>query len=188
MSGPGPALFRVMPNLGVEVGAGTWWPSPRAGRCTRRLEQRVVGLFDVLGADGRRAGEHARYGDGGIGDRPCASRARARRPGGWGSGGGITALPCAGVRAPGDARGRPDARGGRRVGGGLARQPGAARRPAPQDGVDVLEERGVRLAFQEAVEAASQRARRDAGAVRRAPVSCSTLDTVWEAADRRARC
>ena len=48
MSGPRPALFRVMPNLGVEVGAGTVAVAAEPG-ASPEAERRVVGLFSTLG-------------------------------------------------------------------------------------------------------------------------------------------
>ena len=48
MSGPRPALFRVMPNLGVEVGAGTIAVAAEPG-VAPEVEQRVVDLFSALG-------------------------------------------------------------------------------------------------------------------------------------------
>jgi pyrroline-5-carboxylate reductase len=46
MAGPVPALFRVMPNLGVEVGAGTIAVAAEPGV---EAERRIVELFGALG-------------------------------------------------------------------------------------------------------------------------------------------
>jgi pyrroline-5-carboxylate reductase len=46
MAGPAPALFRVMPNLGVEVGAGTIAVAAEPGV---DAERRIVELFGALG-------------------------------------------------------------------------------------------------------------------------------------------
>ena len=49
-TGPKPALFRVMPNLGVEVGAGMVAVSAEPGAQRAGALEQVVGLFDSLGA------------------------------------------------------------------------------------------------------------------------------------------
>ena len=46
--GPGPALFRVMPNLAVEMGAGAVAVAVEPGVAPAALEQ-VLGLFRLLG-------------------------------------------------------------------------------------------------------------------------------------------
>jgi pyrroline-5-carboxylate reductase len=157
MSGPHPALFRVMPNLGVELGAGTVAVAAEPG-APRETEQQVVELFGVLGLTV-------------VVPESMLDAVTAVS----GTGPALLAIALEGVEDGGVAAGLP-----RSVSRAFARRAmlGAARvlvqgdesaaelqqRLAPpgdplHDGLDVLEERGVRLAFQEAVEAALQRAR-----------------------------
>jgi pyrroline-5-carboxylate reductase len=157
MSGPRPALFRVMPNLGVEVGAGTVAVAAEAG-VSPEMEQRVVDLFGALGLTV-------------VVPESMLDAVTAVS----GTGPALLALALEGLEDGGVAAGLP-----RSLARAFARRAmlGAARmlvagdesaaelrqRLAPpgdpiREGVDVLEERGVRLAFQQAVEAASQRAR-----------------------------
>jgi pyrroline-5-carboxylate reductase len=157
MSGPRPALFRVMPNLGVELGAGTIAVAaePGASRDTERL---VIDLFRVLGLTVAVPEDML--------DAVTAVS---------GTGPALLAIALEGLEDGGVAAGLP-----RSFARTFARRAmlGAARilvagdesegelqgRLSPcgdplHDGLDVLEERGVRLAFQQAVEAASERAR-----------------------------
>jgi pyrroline-5-carboxylate reductase len=157
MAGPRPALFRVMPNLGVEMGAGTVAVAAEAG-VSPEMEQRVVDLFAVLGLTV-------------VVPESMLDAVTAVS----GTGPALLALALEGVEDGGVAAGLP-----RSVARAFARRAmlGAARmlaagdesaadlqcRLAPpgdplREGVDVLDERGVGPAFQRAVEAASQRAR-----------------------------
>ena len=158
--GPLPALFRVMPNLGVEVGAGTVAvaaEAPEAGACSE-VQQRVVDLFAPLGLTV-------------VVPESMLDAVTAVS----GTGPALLALALEGLEDGGVAAGLPRsvARAfARRAMLGAARMLVAGDEPAAElrqrlvppgdplgEGVDVLEERGVRLAFQQAVEAATQRAR-----------------------------
>ncbi len=157
MSGPRPALFRVMPNLGVEVGAGTVAVAAEAG-ISPETEQRVVDLFGVLGLTV-------------VVPESMLDAVTAVS----GTGPALLALALEGLEDGGVAAGLPRSTArafARRAMLGAARMLVAGdesavelqQRLAPpgdplRAGVDALEERGVRLAFQRAVEAASERAR-----------------------------
>jgi pyrroline-5-carboxylate reductase len=157
ISGPRPALFRVMPNLGVEVGAGTLAVAAEVG-VSPEVEQRVLGLFDVLGLTV-------------VVPESMLDAVTAVS----GTGPALLALALEGLEDGGVAAGLPRSIArtfARRAMLGAARMLVAGdesaadlqRRLAPpgdplREGVDVLDERGVRLAFQQAVEAASRRAR-----------------------------
>jgi pyrroline-5-carboxylate reductase len=157
MSGPRPTVFRVMPNLGVEVGAGTVAVAAEPG-ASPEAEQRVVALFNPLGL--------AVVLPESMMDAVTAVS---------GTGPALLALALEGLEDGGVAAGLPRSFArvlARRAMLGAARtlvagnEPAAAlrHRLAPtgdplHEGLDVLEERGVRLAFEQAVEAASQRAR-----------------------------
>ena len=157
MSGPAPVLFRVMPNLGVEVGAGMVAVAAEQG-VSRELEQQVVSLFGALGL--------AAAVPESMMDAVTAVS---------GSGPALLALALEGLEDGGVAAGlaRPLARTfARRALLGASRMlaesgvsAGELREhlvPAGDPlgaGAAVLDERGVRLAFERAVEAASERAR-----------------------------
>ncbi len=157
ISGPGPSLFRVMPNLGVELGAGTIAVAAEPG-VAPELEQRVVDLFSALGL--------AVVVPESMLDAVTAVS---------GTGPALLALALEGLEDGGVAAGLPRSSArvfARRAMLGAARMLVAGdesaaelqRQLAPsgdplRGGVHVLEERGVRLAFQQAVEAASERAR-----------------------------
>jgi pyrroline-5-carboxylate reductase len=157
ISGPRPALLRVMPNLGVEVGAGSVAIAAEVG-VSPEVEQRVTDLFAPLGLT-------VMVPESMLDAVTAVS----------GTGPALLALALEGLEDGGVAAGLP-----RSVARAFARRAmlGAARMLVAGDdsaaglrqrlvppgdplgeGVDVLEERGVRLAFQQAVEAASQRAR-----------------------------
>jgi pyrroline-5-carboxylate reductase len=156
-SGPRPVLFRVMPNLGVEVGAGMVAVSAEPG-ADPDVQQRVVDLFAALGS--------AVVVPESMLDTVTAVS---------GTGPALLALAMEGLEDGGVAAGLP--RSSARVFAraamlGAARMLVAGDGPAeellrrlelPSDalraGVGVLEERGVRAAFMEAVEAAARRAK-----------------------------
>ena len=156
-SGPSPALFRVMPNLGVEVGAGMVAVAAEPG-LDAEIQQRVVDLFDALGT--------AVLLPESMLDTVTAVS---------GTGPALLALAIEGLEDGGVAAGLPRSTArlfARSAILGAARLLVAGDGPAtelPQrlsfpsdalhDGVAVLEERGVGPAFVEAVEAASRRAR-----------------------------
>lgn len=157
MSGPLPALFRVMPNLGVEVGAGTVAVAAEVG-VSSEGERRVVDLFAPLGLTV-------------VVPESMLDAVTAVS----GTGPALLALALEGMEDGGVAAGLPRSLArafARRAMLGTARMLVAGdesaaelrRRLVPpgdplREGVEVLDERGVRLAFQRAVEAASQRAR-----------------------------
>jgi pyrroline-5-carboxylate reductase len=157
LAGPRPALVRVMPNLGVALGAGTVAVAAEPGTGPEVL-QGVVDLFAVLGL--------AAVVPEGMLDAVTAVS---------GTGPALLAIAMEGLEDGGVAAGLP-----RSLARLIARRAmlGAARmlvegdlsaaelrgRLAPAgdplgDGAEILEERGVKTAFQEAVEAAAQRAR-----------------------------
>ena len=155
--GPLPALVRVMPNLGVEVGAGTVAVAAEVG-VSPELEQRVVRLFAALGLTV-------------VVPESMLDAVTAIS----GTGPALLALALEGVEDGGVAAGLPRSLSrafARRAMLGAARMlvagdesaAGLRQRLVPPgdplgEGMDVLEDRGVRLAFQQAVEAATQRAR-----------------------------
>jgi pyrroline-5-carboxylate reductase len=157
-TGPRPALFRVMPNLGVEVGAGMVAVSAEPGAQRAEALAQVVGLFDSLGA--------AVVVPENMLDTVTALS---------GTGPALLALALEGLEDGGVAAGLPRASArafarramlgaARTLVGGEGSAEDLARRLVPsggalQVGLGVLEERGVRSAFQEAVVAAAQRAR-----------------------------
>jgi pyrroline-5-carboxylate reductase len=157
LSGPDPALFRVMPNLGVEVGAGTVAVAAEPG-APPEIAQQVVDLFSVLGVT-------VLVPEGMLDAVTAVS----------GTGPALLALVLEGLEDGGVAAGLPRSLAqtfARRALLGAARLLVAGDGPAvelqqqllpPGDplrqGLEVLEERGVRLAFQQAVEAATRRAR-----------------------------
>jgi pyrroline-5-carboxylate reductase len=178
--GPAPILFRVMPNLGVEVGAGAVAISAEPD-VAPDVERRVVELFRALGltvvvledmldavtavsGTGPALLALALEGleDGGVaaGLPRDLARAVARR----------AVLDTARTLAAGEgAAGGSAASAARADGaGGLEERPASVgdleERPASVgdllgQSLALLEERGVRLAFRQAVEAASARAR-----------------------------
>jgi pyrroline-5-carboxylate reductase len=155
--GPSPMLFRVMPNLGVEVGAGTVAVASEPG-ASPEVVQRVVDLFGTLGL--------AVVVPESMLDAVTAVS---------GTGPALLALALEGLEDGGVAAGLPRSFAqafARAAMLGAARMLVAGDEPAGElprplapagdplrEGIDILEERGVRLAFQQAVEAASQRAR-----------------------------
>jgi pyrroline-5-carboxylate reductase len=157
-TGPRPALFRVMPNLGVAVGAGMVAVSAEPGAQRAEALAPVVGLFDSLGA--------AVVVPENMLDTVTALS---------GTGPALLALALEGLEDGGVAAGLPRASArafarramlgaARTLVGGEGSAEDLARRLVPsggalQVGLGVLEERGVRSAFQEAVVAAAQRAR-----------------------------
>jgi pyrroline-5-carboxylate reductase len=160
MCGPAPAVFRVMPNLGVEVGAGTVAVAAEQDVPTEAREL-VVELFAALGLT-------ALVPEGMMDAVTAVS----------GTGPALLAIAVEGLEDGGVAAGLPRTMArmfARRAMLGAARtlltdsraeQPAAALReqlaPAGDplaEGVESIEERGVRSAFQSAVEAASARAR-----------------------------
>jgi pyrroline-5-carboxylate reductase len=168
--GPAPILFRVMPNLGVEVGAGAVAISAEPD-VAPDVERRVVELFRALGltvvvpedmldavtavsGTGPALLALALEGleDGGVaaGLPRDLARAVARR----------AVLDTARTLAAGEgAAGGSAASAARADGaGGLEERPASVGDLLGQS-LALLEERGVRLAFRQAVEAASARAR-----------------------------
>jgi pyrroline-5-carboxylate reductase len=157
-TGAKPALFRVMPNLGVEVGAGMVAVSAEPGAQRVEALDQVVGLFDSLGV--------AVVVPEGMLDTVTALS---------GTGPALLALALEGLEDGGVAAGLPRASArafARRAMLGAARMlvegEGSAEElarslfpagDAMREGMDVLEQRGVRSAFEEAVAAAAQRAR-----------------------------
>jgi pyrroline-5-carboxylate reductase len=160
--GPRPALIRVMPNLGVELGAGTIAVAAGSGT-SPELERRVIDLFGLLGL--------ATAVPESMLDAVTAVS---------GTGPALLAIALEGLEDGGVAAGLT-----RSLARTLARSAvlGAARmlvagagsagelrqRLVPPgdplaDGVDILEQRGVRLAYERSVEAASERARQMRGA------------------------
>lgn len=155
--GPGPNLFRVMPNLGVEIGVGAIAVASEPGAAVAEVEA-VIGLFAGLGVT-----------ESVPEDMLDAVTAVS------GSGPAFLALAVESLEDGAVAAGLPRVTARR-----LVRQtalttarllplhsdsPGELREhlaatPKDKAGMDVLEERGVRLAFQQAIEAAVQRSRR----------------------------
>jgi pyrroline-5-carboxylate reductase len=157
MAGPRPALFRVMPNLGVELGAGTLAIAAEPAAPAEAL-QPVIDLFGVLGLTV-------------VVPESMLDAVTAVS----GTGPALLAIALEGLEDGGVAAGLPRVFARKVARGAML---GAARilvagdepaadlqhRLAPpgdplHEGVQLLEERGVRLAFQEAVRTASQRAR-----------------------------
>ena len=157
LAGPGPAVFRVMPNLGVELGVGSIAVAGEPGGSVL-AGRRVADLFVPLGLT-------VAVPESMLDAVTAVS----------GTGPALLALALEGLEDGGVAAGlgRPVARMFARRGMlGAARMLVAGdtsaselqERLAPpgdplHDGVELLEERQVRRAFQEAVEAASERAR-----------------------------
>lgn len=157
-SGPGPALFRVMPNLGVEVGAGMVAVSAEPGAGDEETLGQVTALFDSLGKAV-------------VVPESMLDTVTALS----GTGPALLALALEGLEDGGVAAGLPRAQArmfARRAMLGAARilvmgelsaadlagdwDPSGG---AALEGFDVLAQRGVRSAFEEAVIAAAQRAR-----------------------------
>jgi pyrroline-5-carboxylate reductase len=157
-AGPKPALYRVMPNLGVEVGAGMVAVSAEPGVEHPDALARVVSIFDCLGAAV-------------VVPESMLDTVTALS----GTGPALLALAIEGLEDGGVAAGLPRASartfarcailGAARVlveGEGSAEDLAQSLVPpgeALQVGLDVLGQRGVRSAFEEAVFAAAQRAR-----------------------------
>jgi pyrroline-5-carboxylate reductase len=156
-SGPLPALFRVMPNLGVAVGAGMIAVASEPGT-SAESQKRVIDLFDALGTA-------VLVPESTLDTVTAVS----------GTGPALLALALEGLEDGGVAAGLP--RSSARM-FARAAMLGAARTLVAgdgsaaelqqrlvcsmeplQEGLNVLQERGVRQAFVEAVEAASRRAR-----------------------------
>ena len=156
-AGPSPALFRVMPNLGVGVGVGMVAVASEPGGDVE-ARARVVDLFDVLGSA-------VLVPESALDTVTAVS----------GTGPALLSIAIEGLEDGGVAAGlsRSSSRLFARTAAlGAARILVAGDRPAgelpqrmnmPQDalqeGFKVLEERSVRPVFAEAVEAAAQRAR-----------------------------
>jgi pyrroline-5-carboxylate reductase len=157
MAGPRPALFRVMPNLGVEVGAGTVAIAAEPGGAPG-LQERVTALFAALGL--------ATVVPESMMDAVTAVS---------GTGPALLALAAEGLEDGGVAAGLPRSFARTFVRSAML---GAARilvagdepagelqrRLAPpgdplREGMEILEERRVKRAFEDAVQAASRRAR-----------------------------
>ena len=156
-AGPSPALFRVMPNLGVEVGAGMVAVAAEPGG-DEEAQTRVVDLFEALGS--------AVMVPESVLDTVTAVS---------GTGPALLAIAIEGMEDGGVAAGLPRslsrlfartaALGAARI---LVAGDGSAedlprRMNLPEEllgeGLAVLKERGVRPMFEEAVGAAAQRAR-----------------------------
>ena len=155
-AGPVPAVFRVMPNLGVEVGAGM------AGVCAEpdapaAAQARVAGLFDALGVAV-------------VVPEDMMDIVTALS----GSGPALFALALEGLEDGGVLSGLPRAlsrRFARAAMLGAARTMVAGEHPGTStgatalagadlpDGLSLLDELGVRSAFEEAVLAAARRSR-----------------------------
>jgi pyrroline-5-carboxylate reductase len=156
-AGPRPALFRVMPNLGVEVGAGMVAVAGESG-ADAEIQNQVVELFSALGS--------AVLIPESMMDTVTAVS---------GTGPALLALALEGLEDGGVAAGLPRATArafARTAMLGTARMLVAGGAPADDlqrrisgsgdvlaEGLDVLKERGVRKAFVEAVGAAARRAR-----------------------------
>ena len=156
-AGPRPALFRVMPNLGVELGAGMVAVASEPGGDVE-AQTRVVRLFDALGSA-------VLVPESALDTVTAVS----------GTGPALLAIAMEGLEDGGVAAGlsrsssrlfaRTAALGAARVlvaGDGPAKElPQRMNLPkkALEAGFAVLEERGVRRVFAEAVEAAARRAR-----------------------------
>jgi pyrroline-5-carboxylate reductase len=155
--GPRPALIRVMPNLGVELVAGTVAVAAGPGT-SPELERQVTDLFGLLGL--------ATTVPEGMLDAVTAVS---------GTGPALLAIALEGLEDGGVAAGLPRALArtlARSAMLGAARMLVASEESAGElrrrlvppgdplhDGVDIMEERGVRLAYERSVEAASERAR-----------------------------
>jgi pyrroline-5-carboxylate reductase len=156
-SGPIPALFRVMPNLGVEVGAGMIAVAAEPG-VDAEVQNQVVDLFDALGSavlvpesvlDTVTAVS-------GTGPALLALALEALEDGGVAAG-----LPRSSARTFARAAMLGAARtlvAGDGPAKELSRRPGFSSEVL-LPGLEVLEARGLRQAFTEAVESASRRAR-----------------------------
>jgi pyrroline-5-carboxylate reductase len=162
VSGPRPFLFRVMPNLGVEVGAGMVAVSAEPGREgdgeAGEALRRTAALFDSLGVTV-------------VVPESSLDAVTAVS----GTGPALLALAVEGLEDGAVAAGLPRTTARlfvRRAMLGLSRMLVAGEAPAeeighslvpPADplaqGLAVLEQRGVRSAFEEAVAAAAERAR-----------------------------
>jgi len=160
--GPGPALFRVMPNLGVEVGAGMVAVSAEPGKKEDvRIEEalrRTADLFDALGMAA-------------VVPETMLDTVTAVS----GSGPALLALAVEGLEDGGVAAGLPRTTARafvRRAMLGATRMLVAGEAPAEElgrclapagdplgEGLGVLDQRRVRSAFEEAVVAAAERAR-----------------------------
>ena len=101
-AGPRPALFRVMPNLGVELGAGMVAVASEPGGDVE-AQTRVVRLFDALGSAVL-----------------VPESALDTVTAGWGSGRRIVPVFFPPFCTHGGAGGRARPRGGGRAGGGVA--------------------------------------------------------------------
>ena len=158
MCGPAPVLFRVMPNLGVEVGAGTVAVAAEPG-VSQELERQVVGLFGALGlaAVVPESMMDAVTAVSGTGPALLALALEGLEDGGVAA--GLTrslARTFARRALLGAARMLADT-------GSSAAELSESLTPAGdplRKGAMVVEERAVRVAFEHAVEAASERARR----------------------------
>jgi pyrroline-5-carboxylate reductase len=155
--GPGPALVRVMPNLGVEVGAGTVAVATATG-VTPEVERQVVDLFGTLGL--------VTVVPEGMLDAVTAVS---------GTGPALLAIAAEGLEDGGVAAGLPRALSrafARSAMLGLARMLVAGDESADElqqrlvssedplyEGVELLGQRGVRSAYQRSIEVAADRAR-----------------------------
>jgi pyrroline-5-carboxylate reductase len=173
--GPGPCLFRVMPNLGVELGVGAIAICPEPTAPATEV-QTVVALFADLGV---------------VESVPESMLDAVTAVAG--SGPAFIALAVEGLEDGAVAAGLPRATARtavRHAALATARllplhsdSPAELREhlasaPMDQAGTDVLEERGVREAFQRAIEAAVERSHRlqGAGASNSAPPDASPPD------------
>lgn len=163
--GPGPALFRIMPNLGVELGVGAVSLAAESGvspaelqAVTRLLEplgqveQVSEDLMDVVTAVSGSgpafmalAMESLEDGAVAVGLSRQAARALVRQA--------ALATAAGGEQSGGERSAAGGRSGGEQAGGGGERA-----------GVGVLEEREVRAAFRQAVEAALERSQKLRGA------------------------
>jgi len=157
-AGAKPALFRVMPNLGVEVGAGMVAVSAEPGANDEGALEEVVAVFDVLGLAV-------------VVPEDMLDTVTALS----GTGPALLALALEGLEDGGVAAGLPRSQArmfARRAVLGAARRLVAGEGSAEdlvnalippgdalEEGLHVLEQRRVRSAFEEAVVAAAQRAR-----------------------------
>jgi len=157
-AGTKPALFRVMPNLGVEVGAGMVAVSAEPGATADRALEEVVAVFDALGMAV-------------VVPEDMLDTVTALS----GTGPALLALALEGLEDGGVAAGLPRSQArmfARRAMLGAARRLVAGEGSAEdlvsalvpsgdtlEEGLHVLEQRSVRSAFEEAVVVAAQRAR-----------------------------
>jgi pyrroline-5-carboxylate reductase len=156
-TGPNPALFRVMPNLGVELGAGMVAVTAEPGT-GEEAQARVLALFDALGSA-----------------VPVPESALDTVTAVSGTGPALLAIVIEGLEDGGVAAGLPRSSSrlfARAAALGAARMLVSGDWPARElsqridipgevleKGLAVLEERGVHPVFAEAVEAAARRAR-----------------------------